>query len=478
VKIVVEDFQSLGSVALDVPRGGLTVVVGPSNLGKSALVRGVTAALFNRPGEEFVRKGKRRALVQLDDVPTLSGEPLSVVWEKGHNLNKFTINGEVFKKVGAKAPQGLVDAGFRDVFIGDKERSRGENIRPQMSDQFDRLFLLEKAGSFISDVLSVVSRLGVLLHASGRCASDLRSAKQLLGVRRNDLADAEAAVQQVAGIEAALARIAALRAEIKAANEVSVRLHSLKVWSALRQSFLPVTSLAPAESVSAESLGVVLDRGSRLQAVTQLATQRSALTPLAGLPLPAGDAPVPQAERDVARLVRIAVLSARREHVAPVTKMALPAVVERPNLSETLARIVEVSLLRVYRMQEQSVAGLQMIDPTPVDVPALRATLDRCERARDAVWRRAMAAVVAGRELPAAVPVPQFETLGGIRMRVAQLTGLSAERTGQIEALHSAKARYNGAESLTVEAQAALEAFKAEHPACPVCGNSWIGASA
>src|SRR5688572_7680246 len=69
--LTVTDFQSLGRVEVEV--SGLTVLVGPSNRGKSALIRALEAVLFNKPGDAFVRHGKKKAVVELLDVPTADG---------------------------------------------------------------------------------------------------------------------------------------------------------------------------------------------------------------------------------------------------------------------------------------------------------------------------------------------------------------------------------------------------------------------
>jgi hypothetical protein len=409
-------------------------------------------------------------------VPTATGEPLSIVWEKGHNLNQFTINGASYKKVGAKAPPALSDAGFKDIFIGDKERSRGETIRPQMSDQFDRLFLLEKSGSFVSDVLSVVSRLGVLLHASGRCASDLRSAKQVLGIRRGDLADAQAAVEKIATIEATLVRVETLRAEVKAAEAAAQRLMDLRKWASVRAGLLPVTTTAMGEGVKAESLRDVLDRGSRLQRVSQSVALRSVLTPLTARAMPERVVSLRDIVQRDDNLVRIRSFSGALTRMQPLRTLPLPPAIERPNLTATLARIVEIGLLRGNWLRESTVAGLQMRDPID-DLLALRATvvqhMDRCATLRRFARSHAAVAPVAGLVLAQAIPVPEFRGLDTVRARLASLTEGAEKRAAHIEALHNAKQGYNVADTLALEATAAVDAFKAAHPSCPVCGNSW-----
>src|SRR5574341_1202033 len=62
-RIVAKDFQSLSDVDIDL--GQLTVITGRSNSGKSAVIRAVAAAVFNRTGQGFIRRGADKAQVRL-----------------------------------------------------------------------------------------------------------------------------------------------------------------------------------------------------------------------------------------------------------------------------------------------------------------------------------------------------------------------------------------------------------------------------
>lgn len=273
MKITVRDFQSLGSTEIEAT--GLTVVVGRSNLGKSALIRAVTAALFNRPGEDFIRQGKAHASVTLDGLPGVG----TVEWLKGHNLNQFTVNGTLFSKVGLDAPPPITQAGYRDVFIGDKERNKGEEIRPQIAGQFDPPFLLTKPGSFINDVISVVSRLGVLLNANGRCAKDLKGQKANLTLRQGDLEQAEKKLAALQPVVDLAARVEALQVKLTAAREAQALVDKVRGLLANHAALKAVCAQTlPAETSIPENLGVRETRGrafwrtrGRVEIVSQLA---------------------------------------------------------------------------------------------------------------------------------------------------------------------------------------------------------------
>lgn len=171
MRVSVKDFQSLKNVALTIE--GFTVLLGPSDVGKSALVRAISSALFNRPGNAFVRTGETSAEVALAGAPSTT-EPLDVVWTKGKNPAVYVVRGQTYKKVGKGTPDLVEQAGYRVVELRDAE------LRPQIAGQADRLFLLHESGSTLVDALAAASRLDIFSDAIEACASDLRVAEVAL----------------------------------------------------------------------------------------------------------------------------------------------------------------------------------------------------------------------------------------------------------------------------------------------------------
>lgn len=235
MKIVIRDFQSIESVELETE--GFTVIVGKSNLGKSAFIRAIESALFSRLGEAFVREGKKSSYVCLKDLPGFK----SLEWEKGQGINVFKIDGVELAKVGRSAPDALSLAGFRDVWIGDKERKRGEFIRPQIADQFEPLFLLQKPGSFVSEVLSAATRINVLNVADRACSLDLKANRSLVTVRRTDLEEAKKKVELLAPVQLLTERLSILKAQLKEVAAGKERIQKLS--SLIAQKKLYVTTI-------------------------------------------------------------------------------------------------------------------------------------------------------------------------------------------------------------------------------------------
>ena len=188
IKVRIENFQSIENVEFEIDK--YTVLTGPSNSGKSAICRAIEGALFNRSGDGFVRNGEKFAKV------TIQTDSCEIVWTKGSGKNHYTVNGELFDKVGTDVPKHILDMRFTDI-----ELSRSK-LRPQMgTDQFDILFLIREQGSVISEVFSVLGRLDVITKAGKECSTDLKGKKSLLKTRYDDLASVDKKLANYQGFE-------------------------------------------------------------------------------------------------------------------------------------------------------------------------------------------------------------------------------------------------------------------------------------
>lgn len=263
MKIRVDNFQSIGSAELQPT--GLTVIVGPSDRGKSALLRAIEAALFNRPGDQFVRTGAKTATValELDDPNTTVSSRRHINWEKGAGLNKFAVDGVEFTRVGKGAPPPLQALGFRDVTIGAKLKDDGtfeggETVRPQVARQFDPVFLLDKSGGFLNEVLLGLSRLNVLQRAGRLCAADLRAAKMARKVTQEQATRAREAADALAAVPAIAARLDALEARLQVAHRAHVHANGLRALLIERTARRQMVERRPVPSDLAKTMLVGL----------------------------------------------------------------------------------------------------------------------------------------------------------------------------------------------------------------------------
>lgn len=417
--IHVEDFQSLADVSIEVE--GLTVIVGRTNLGKSALIRAISGALFNRPGDTFVRTGAKLTRVTITGAPVYgSKDTIDIVWEKGSGTNRFFINGEKSSSVGKSVPQALLDAGYRTIDIGEGTPP----LRPQIAGQFDGPFLLGISGNTVSDVLTRASRLDVLLRAGAACTRDLRSTRQLLGVRRNDLTKAEKV------LDAILAPAAELRER---------------------------TDALMAQSDATLALGTRRDQLTRLvhrqrvlrAAVVELgAVDRMSVTVLWGL---------------ATNVTRLHMAVDRYRALGPVAVASLPAS-KTAYVPKVIAKATKAAKLRAQWLRRMALGGVaQQVLAPPAAYYEARLPLIRMPL--KALLPRYLALRKAHVELPPRVKV-DVETPAA---HVRALRPLTIDWLSLIAMERTTEAASNAAGVEAEEAMADVENALRENGICPVC---------
>lgn len=152
VQVDIQNFQSIAHVKLEIR--GFVVVVGKSNVGKSAIIRAISSCLLNLPVVGAVRKGTSHVKLHIQN-----GEN-EILWEKGEKkINRYTINGKLYDKVERKQLPEITSMGFGSVEVGDSR------MQPWWASQFEPIFLLNKTGPQVTDFISEVSRLQVVQTA-------------------------------------------------------------------------------------------------------------------------------------------------------------------------------------------------------------------------------------------------------------------------------------------------------------------------
>lgn len=192
-KVRIKDFQSIGDIEFEID--GFTVIIGKNNIGKSAIIRALEAALTNKPGKSDIRLGKKHIEVRIQR------EGLDLDWKKG-DKTLYKINQKDFSALGAGViPKPLSEAGFDKMEIGDVK------ISPLIATQFEtpssygELFLINKSGSVVTQVLSTLYNINVLNEADSLCQKELKSNKSQLKTRESDLKDLQEKLEKFKGFE-------------------------------------------------------------------------------------------------------------------------------------------------------------------------------------------------------------------------------------------------------------------------------------
>lgn len=152
VNIRIKNFQSIEDIDIEV--NGFTCITGPTNSGKSAILRAVSSAILNDPVVGMVRKGSNFCSVEMSSEAGWGFE-----WQKGESgkgISRCIIGTKTLDKIGQKQLQEVVDMGFGSIKLGNKE------VQPWFASQFFPIFLLGETGGTVTDFISEVSRLTVV----------------------------------------------------------------------------------------------------------------------------------------------------------------------------------------------------------------------------------------------------------------------------------------------------------------------------
>lgn len=280
VHVRITNFQSIGDIEFEI--AGFTCITGPTNVGKSAVIRAISGALLGSPVTGDVRKGKKFCTVEL------KSDGWELRWEKGERgVNRYWIpidSDKALDKVGKGQIEQVAAMGFGSVQVGD------DVLQPWLATQFDPVFLMNKSGPAVTDFLSEVSRLNVLqdgitlnVRQKKRCldqakvreeeADALREAEakysdldHLLTVR-DELDGQFQSLQEYAGrvslmerlresIDSEARTIMAIRDPIRDVkipqDRVGPHMESLllmeKIWGSMRTEAVRVASLKPIQS--------------------------------------------------------------------------------------------------------------------------------------------------------------------------------------------------------------------------------------
>jgi len=192
MKVQIKNYQSIADISFVTQ--GFTVIIGASNVGKSATLKAMGAAMFHRLGNDFVRQGQDYATVVLDDVVGTDGELHRIEWRKGKAKNQYVIDGSVFDSIGRAVPEDISAFG-----IGDVDTTTG-SVRLQYQTQHEEPFMLFDPQKAMS-VVSASSKIAVVQQAANLADTDERGVKRERGIRARDVEEAEVKLAEFAYVE-------------------------------------------------------------------------------------------------------------------------------------------------------------------------------------------------------------------------------------------------------------------------------------
>lgn len=272
VRLEIENFQSHQHTVIE-PAGGLTVITGPSDSGKSAVLRALRWLYRNEPhGTAFIRAGAPRArvTVELEDGVRVSRERSA-----SGSVNRYVIErpGEealVLEGFGHGVPEPVREAlGSREVRIG------GEAVDLRQAGQLDVPFLLGAPGSARAEAIGRLTGVHLLSLAAVEAAREEQAAQRQAREARTQLEALEQqleAYRDLPSWEEALARYEQAVGEAEALAGRLGRLEALQQKDARNRAAragvdrqLGALARLPEAEGAAEEAGRLAERLGRLQ---------------------------------------------------------------------------------------------------------------------------------------------------------------------------------------------------------------------
>lgn len=196
-RIVLENFMSHRRTVIE-PADGLTVLTGPNNCGKSAVVTAVQTLCYNGRGSQiYVRHGERQARVLVE-----TAEGHKIEWARESDAVRYTING-VRTDRGVQ-PDDLAPSLRLDRVQGDD----GTEFDIHFGEQKAPIFLLDRPASHAAAFFASSTDAGLLLQMQQihRERTRARRAEERQTVVRADsLAKQLEAFEPVNDLDAAIA---------------------------------------------------------------------------------------------------------------------------------------------------------------------------------------------------------------------------------------------------------------------------------
>lgn len=169
-KITLENFQSHKYSVIELNES-LNVIVGPSDSGKSAIIRGIKWALYNEPaGDYFIREGESDCSVTLEfNDNTILKRYRSKSKNSYSFLNKNGIELK-FEGFGSNIPAEIVDSiGIKKIYL-DSNESNSINL----GEQLDGAFLLSEKTSTRASAIGRLVGVNIIDDALREVLKDTR----------------------------------------------------------------------------------------------------------------------------------------------------------------------------------------------------------------------------------------------------------------------------------------------------------------
>lgn len=136
-RIELTNFMSHEHTVLE-PAEGLTVLVGPNNCGKSAVVVALQSLAHNKHANYVVRHGEKECTVRVE-----TDDGHVVEWRRKSSSSRYTIDGQVYDRLGRNGTPDTLDQTLRLAYVASGDMDADVHF----GDQKQPIFLLDSSES-------------------------------------------------------------------------------------------------------------------------------------------------------------------------------------------------------------------------------------------------------------------------------------------------------------------------------------------
>lgn len=160
-KLKIKNFQSIKNAELEL--GGITVINGPSNLGKSAVVRALNTLIHNSYQAAYMKHGASKM-----EVSIYEGEKFVRYLRDTTTKYEFSEKGEHYSKIGRTVPEEISKFFNMSPIIFDTDLELDFNFQ----NQFDKPFVIDSSGFEIAKIFGKLMNLELVLSSTKEIVKD------------------------------------------------------------------------------------------------------------------------------------------------------------------------------------------------------------------------------------------------------------------------------------------------------------------
>ncbi|MEM9587130.1 MAG: AAA family ATPase [Planctomycetota bacterium] len=466
-KVVLENFMSHRHSVFELA-DGLTVLTGPNNCGKSAVVAALQILAGNGRSTHVLRHGESAARVTVE---TDDGHVITWQRKKSGAVN-YTLDGEDIHRVGGAVPDSVQDVLRLDPACGDSGKS-GQEYDVHFGQQKTPIFLIGDSASRAAAFFASSSDASRLIEMQHRHKAHVRDQRSLAKRLRKKIEHFDHEIEQFKTVPGLQQRIHEAQSKHSTLGKLSQRCGDLR------------------------------QRIARLIAashhVTQLRATESCLLKLTDPPSQSSTQPLRRLSESLGRVHRDSE-RLRRDHRILLDLEHPPTLHPSDRLRIQVGRLLQVTQ-RVQTCQ-RDVSALSKLDPPPVIQPTedirslvrslitanqvvgqFRGQVDAYQRLSEPPHQRSderlrelltdlQRARLAHHECSAKRTVLARLSEPALPLDLTLVAGYLSRLTRYQDATKSARAAYQNAEKATRESEQRVHGYLEDHPTCQTCGGT------